>query len=117
MLFVSAAPAKPRPQQSPPERKEVQASLRIADLKARLKELERIKAAYPESGMMAAIDRNILAAKVELCETLDEVDVLQRPLLVLGAGFGRKLLQFYRRIFDTGTSTPDKARVALVNLI
>ena len=115
MLFVSAAPAKPRPQQSPPERKEVQASLRIADLKARLKELERIKAAYPESGMMASIDRNILAAKVELCETLDEVDVLQRPLLVLGAGFGR-LENYYSacdRIFDhRNIDRFDKARVA-----
>ncbi len=94
MLFLSSAPANPRPQQSPPERKEVQSALKIADLNARLVELERIKDAYPQSGMMAAIDRNILATKVELAETLEEVSALQEPLISQGEGFAR-LLNYY----------------------
>ena len=91
VLLAAAGPAtaSSQAQAPPPERAEIQAALKIADLEARIKELERIKAAYPRSSLMANIDRNILGAKVDLCETLDEIDAVQRPLLSQGAGFAR----------------------------
>ena len=72
--------------QAPPEYKELVAASQIKDTAARLKEFERIKAAYPESRFMAGIDSNILAARVELAETLDAVLELQKVLLAAGPG-------------------------------
>lgn len=117
-IFLAAGPAAASPaQQPPPERAEIQAALKIADLKARIKELERIKAAYPQSSLMASIDRNILGAQIDLCETLDEIDAFQRPLLSQGAGFAR-LDAFYfacDRIFrHRNLARFDKSRVTAV---
>jgi hypothetical protein len=76
-------------QQPPPERKEIQAAGKIEDLNLRIKELERIKAAYPESSLRDLIDRNILDARVGLCQTVEAVDAIQRPSLSQGTGFER----------------------------
>lgn len=107
----------PYAQQPPPESGEIQAALKIDDLNARIKELKRIKAAYPQSRMAAAIDRNILNASVGLCETVDAVDDLQRPLLAQGAGFSR-LDGFYfacdRILNHRNINRFDKARVTAV---
>jgi thiol-disulfide isomerase/thioredoxin len=114
LLSLSLAQANPGQQTSPPERRELQAALKIGDLNARLKELERIKAAYPRSGMMAAIDRNILAAKVDLAETLDKVEEIQKPSLSEGEGTDR-FLNYYlacERVFEHPKLDGfDKARV------
>ncbi len=67
--------------QPPPEYDEVAAASRIADPAARLKEFERIKAAYPNSQMAASIDISILNAKVVLADTLDRVLSLQKESL------------------------------------
>ncbi len=78
--------------QTPPEYDEFVAASRIEDPAARLKELERIKAAYPNSQMAASIDIAILNAKVTMADTLDQVlslqkgslDKIQGPDLVAG---------------------------------
>lgn len=105
------------PQQAPPEGKEIQAALKIEDLNVRIKELERIKAAYPQSRMSAAIDRNIFAARVGLCETVDAVVELQKPLLAQGTGFDR-LDNFYysceRLLNHRNLDRFDKTRVTAV---
>jgi len=88
-LVIASGHALPQSPQTPPESREIQAALKIADLNARIKELERIKTAYPQSQLMASIDRGLFAAKVDLCETVDAVDALQRPLLSEGTGFAR----------------------------
>ena len=119
VLLAAAGPATASCQAQPPpsERAEIQAALKIADLKARIKELERIKAAYPRSSLLTNIDRNILGAKVDLCETLDEIDAVQRPLLSQGEGFAR-LDAFYfacDRIFrHRNLARFDKGRLTAV---
>jgi hypothetical protein len=64
-------------QAEPPEYKELVAAFSIKDAGARIKELERIKAAFPESRFKDAIAGGILTARIELAETLDEVLALQ----------------------------------------
>ena len=118
VLLAAADPATAsQTQPPPPERAEIQAALKIADLEARIKELERIKATYPRSNLMANIDRNILGAKVDLCETLDEIDAVQRPFFSQGEGFVR-LDAFYfacDRIFrHRNLSRFDKGRLTAV---
>ncbi|MDR0498398.1 MAG: hypothetical protein LBH03_01525 [Holophagales bacterium] len=50
----------PRQQTPPPEQDEYKAALRIADFPERIKELKRIKAAYPDSSVSYGIDYNLL---------------------------------------------------------
>ena len=73
-------------QAPPPEYRELVAASQIKDTAARLKEFERIKAAYPESKFTAGIDSSILAARIELAGTLDAVLALQKDLLAAGQG-------------------------------
>jgi tetratricopeptide (TPR) repeat protein len=56
-------------------------AVRIEDPAARIKELERIKSAYPGSPFLGAIDNFIVAAKVELTDDLDVILGLQKALL------------------------------------
>jgi thiol-disulfide isomerase/thioredoxin len=73
-------------QPQPPEYKEVVAATQIRDASARLKEFERIKAAYPDSRLMNAIDSSILTARIELAETLDAVLALQDGMMAGAEG-------------------------------
>ncbi|MGD1008694.1 MAG: hypothetical protein ABR951_00925 [Candidatus Aminicenantales bacterium] len=85
LMFSSQAFAQGR-QAAPPEYKELVAASQIKDAAARLKEFERIKAAYPTSQFTAWIDRSILSAKIDLAPTLDAVLALQSDLLAKGQG-------------------------------
>lgn len=80
--------------QQPPEYNEVVAASRIQDAAARLKEFERIKAAYPGAQMMPAIDSFISNAKIELAPTLDAVLDLQKKEIAAAAG-QRRLAVIY----------------------
>jgi len=116
-LFLAALWAAPAGQQAPPESREIQAARRIEDLALRIKELERIKAAYPQSRLMTTIERNLLDAKVALCETVEEVDLLQRPLLGQGSGFDRLDAYYYAcdRVLDhRNIDRFDRARVTAI---
>ena len=87
LALAVALPAQSR--QRPPEYNELVAASQIKDAAARLKEFERIKAAYPSSQFMAAIERSIVNAKVELAETLDAILALQREFLAGARGPAR----------------------------
>ena len=104
-------------QTPPPESLEIQAATKIDDLNARIKELERIKAAYPGSGMAATIDKNIFSARIGLCETVDAAAALQKPLLSQGTGFAR-LDNFYfacdRILNHRNIERFDRARVTAI---
>jgi hypothetical protein len=90
ILGTAASAAAPAPQsQRPPEFKEIMIAQNIPDLAARLKEFERIKAAYPESQMMPMIDEAIHVTKVRMCSSLDEVLALQKTVAGQGEGFDR----------------------------
>jgi thiol-disulfide isomerase/thioredoxin len=87
-LSVSASFAvQARPQTRPPEYDEIVAAQRIAEPAARLKEFERLKAAYPDSAMMATIDGNIYGIKLDMADTLEAVLQLQKGELGKGEGF------------------------------
>lgn len=79
-VLAQAQPAQP------PEYKELVAAFEIKDAAARLKEFERLKTAYPNSQYTEAIEASILAAKVELAETLEAVRSLQKDFMAQGQG-------------------------------
>jgi hypothetical protein len=73
-------------QAAPPEYQEIVAAYKIADPALRLKEFERIKAAYPSTHFREALDASIQDAKVALATTLDAVIDLQKDFLAGGQG-------------------------------
>ncbi len=88
ILGTAAALAAPQSQR-PPEYREIMAAQNISDLAARLKELERIKAAYPQSPLRPMLEEAILVTKVKMCAALDEVLALQKTVVGQGEGFDR----------------------------
>jgi hypothetical protein len=78
----------------PPEYRELVRALRIPDLAARLKELERIKAAYPESQYRLMIDNQILSVKVEMADKLETILDLQQSVLDSSQSIQRPLFYF-----------------------
>jgi tetratricopeptide (TPR) repeat protein len=101
----------------PPELKEVQAAMSLQEPAAKLKELERIKGAYPNSAMTQVIDGQILAARVALVATLDEVLALQKAEMETAKGAGRisVVLRFARQIlFHPKAASFDKAKVQAI---
>jgi tetratricopeptide (TPR) repeat protein len=97
-LAAAAGFAQTPQRQQPPEYNEVVAASRIQDASARLKEFERIKAAYPGAPMMQTIDSFISAAKIELAPTLEAVLDLQKAELASAAG-ARRLGTLYAAAF------------------
>ena len=73
-LALPALAQTPQPQ----ELKDYQAAVALKDPAAKLKELERIKAAYPPSAVSSYVEAQILAAKAALAGTLDELLALQQ---------------------------------------
>lgn len=92
-LVLSSSAQQPR-REPPPEYKEFLAAVRLADPAARLKEIERIKAAYPKSVMAQAFDGAILDARVALADSLDAVLELQNERLKKAAGFDRVVVLY-----------------------
>ncbi len=76
-------------QAPPPEFKELQAASGIQEPGARLKELERIKAAYPASAVIQVLDSQIMATRVVQAATLDAVLALQKDGLAGSVGMQR----------------------------
>jgi predicted negative regulator of RcsB-dependent stress response/thiol-disulfide isomerase/thioredoxin len=68
-------------QQAPPEFAELQAASRIADLNERIKELQRLKAAYPDSPYAPAFNNGLMAAYTNLADTLDKVLSVQKEAI------------------------------------
>jgi len=73
-------------QAPPPEYKELVSASQLKDPALRLKEFERIKAAYPNSQYREAIEASIQDAKATLAGTLEEVLALQRDFLAESTG-------------------------------
>jgi tetratricopeptide (TPR) repeat protein len=78
LTFVSQAGAQA---ERPPEYRELVKATRIQDPSARLSELERIKAAYPESQYRLMIDNLIVGVKVEMADKLETIFDLQKSVL------------------------------------
>jgi tetratricopeptide (TPR) repeat protein len=78
----------------PPEYRELVRAMRIQELSARLKELERIKAAYPESQYRLMIDNMIVGVKVEMADKLETILDLQKSVLESSQSIQRPLYYF-----------------------
>ncbi|MHB8054080.1 MAG: hypothetical protein ACYDH3_02380 [Candidatus Aminicenantales bacterium] len=89
LLAWGAVLSAPRQGARRPEYREIIAAQKIADPAVRLKEFERIKAAYPQSTMMTTLDNLIRNLKISLCSTLDEVLAVQKTTVGIGMGFAR----------------------------
>jgi hypothetical protein len=87
ILGIAAPIVRAQQPARPPEYGEVMAAQRMVDTAARLKEFERIKAAYPQSSMMPYIDTAIRVTKIEMCSDLDQILALQKPAVGQGNGF------------------------------
>jgi thiol-disulfide isomerase/thioredoxin len=88
-LIVSSQALAQGRQAPPPEYKELVAASQIKDASARIKEFERIKAAYPNSQFAEAIEGSLLQARVELAETFEAVLALQKDFMAKGRGPAR----------------------------
>ncbi|MCL1894610.1 MAG: hypothetical protein FWG02_10355 [Holophagaceae bacterium] len=68
-------------QQAPPEYAELRAAIQSLDAPARVKELKRIKAAYPSSTLIFQIDMNLLSALTESADSLEKALADQKEIL------------------------------------
>ena len=82
-----------------PELAEYQNALKIQDLAARVRELERIKAAYPSTQYGALIESAILYARIQMATTVDEVIKLHEPV-IRGADGMNRVFVFYSFSWD-----------------
>ena len=102
-LFLTWAAAAPAGRQErrdrPAELAEYQNALRIQDLAARVRELERIKAAYPATQYKALIESAILYARIQMATTVDEVVRLHEPV-IRGADGMNRVFVFYSFCWD-----------------
>lgn len=114
LALALAGPAFAQAPPRPPEYNEVLAASRIADASARLKEFERLKAAYPGSPLKETIDAFIQNARIELAPNLDAVLDLQKGFI--GQGQGPRRLTSYLQAASQILEHPkaasfDKAKV------
>jgi tetratricopeptide (TPR) repeat protein len=113
VILAVAAQAQGRKPQ-PPELKQLMAASQIKDAAARIKEFERIKAAYPQSEYMSRIDEFIFRANVEMAESLDVVLELQRGMMARAEGpdrLGEPYMAAEQILEHPKLKTFDKARV------
>lgn len=80
-------PSKKR--ERPPEYDEYRAAMRIEDLDAKIKELEALKAKYPETQYMRNIESGISGAKIGLCTSVEAILDLQKPRLESAEGLSK----------------------------
>jgi hypothetical protein len=115
--LAAAAGGRPQATEIPPEIREIQAAALLSDPAVRLKEFERIKAAYPRSPQMVRIDDFIYGAKVDLAATVEAVIRLQQGVVGQGQGTNRltSYLQAAARILDhPKLAAFDKAKVLAI---
>lgn len=86
LSIIGAGRLAAQGRQAPPEYKELVAAYQMTDPAARLREFERIKAAYPSSQFMEAIEGGIQESKVALAAGLDDLLALQKDFLAGARG-------------------------------
>jgi len=118
MAAVWLSPAQQR-RETPPEIREYQAAMRVEDLALRLKALERIKAAYPQSAFQGIFDDAIAATKVRMATSVEEVLEHQKSILDRIKGM-RKIFTYFMSSLDLiqhqriRTFDPKKVTAAVV---
>ncbi len=87
-LIVSAS-AAPQRREPPPEAKEFTAAIRIQNPQARIEELERLIAAYPDSRYRGSMEMAIVNARIEMSTSAESVSELQKVFLKDAEGLSR----------------------------
>ncbi|MDH4196048.1 MAG: hypothetical protein OEW05_01415 [Candidatus Aminicenantes bacterium] len=95
---VVISPAQQR-RETPPEIREYQAAMRVEDLALRLKTLERIKAAYPQSPFQSIFADAIAATKVQMATSVEDVLKHQKSILDRITGM-RKIFTYFMSSLD-----------------
>ena len=95
---VSFVVAQQGQERSPGYREFVNA-MRIPDLAARVQELERIKAAYPQARFLGLVDNAIRSARIGLADSVDAILELQKPGFLTAVGIG-KVFSYYFSSMD-----------------
>jgi thiol-disulfide isomerase/thioredoxin len=87
---------------TPPETPEILKAERIADPAVRLKELFRIRSAYPRTGQAARLESDILETRIDLAASVEAVVALQKAAVGQGRGASRMTIfsQAAARILD-----------------
>jgi tetratricopeptide (TPR) repeat protein len=98
-LIFTAYGYSQQKRERPPEYNEIVKARQIEDLNARIKELERIKAKYPNSRYIQSIDNQIMSAKIGLCTDVDSVLELQKSRIQEAEGMSRYFM-YYRLGLD-----------------
>jgi hypothetical protein len=95
LTLTAVAVAVQQRREQPPEAKEYIAAMRISDPQVRIKELDRIIAAYPDSRYRASLEMAIVNAKIEMATAVESVFELQKAFLKENEGLA--LLSFLGR--------------------
>ncbi len=98
-VLAPAWPAGQQDRQRSAELVEYQKALQLQDLAARVRELERIRAAYPSTQYRPLIESAILYARIQMATTVDEVVKLHEPV-IRGADGMNRVFVFYSFSWD-----------------
>ena len=90
---LSAAPQQA--QERSPGYKEFVDAMKIADLAARVRELDRVKAAYPQARFLPLLENALRSARIGLAVSVDDVLELQKPGFEKAAGIGRVFAYYF----------------------
>jgi tetratricopeptide (TPR) repeat protein len=98
-VLAPAAAAGLQDRQRPAELVEYQKALQLQDLAARVRALERIRAAYPSTQYRPLIESAILYARIQMATTVEEVVKLHEPV-IRGADGMNRVFVFYSFSWD-----------------
>jgi thiol-disulfide isomerase/thioredoxin len=90
-LSAAAAQTKERVQGY----REFLSAMKIEDLHARIGELEKIKAAYPQAKFLVLVDNALIKARTEMAEAVEPILELQKSSIQSAVGIGRVLVYYY----------------------
>ncbi|MCJ7645127.1 MAG: hypothetical protein MUP28_11725 [Candidatus Aminicenantes bacterium] len=90
-LSAAAAQTKERVQGY----REFLSAMKIEDLHARIGELEKIKAAYPQAKFLVLVDNALIKARTEMAEAVEPILELQKSSIQSATGIGRVLVYYY----------------------
>ena len=93
LIFLSAASGQMK-ERAQGYREYVNA-MKITDLNARIKELERIKAAYPQAKFLALVENALSGARIGLADSIEPILELQKAAIQAAIGIGRVFVYYY----------------------
>ena len=112
LVWFSAAAAQTK--ERAPGYMEFVNAMKIMDLDARINELERIKAAYPQAKFLALVDNALNGARIARAGSVEAILELQKTGIQAAVGIGRVLVYYYSSmdiLEHKNLALFDKARV------